>query len=303
MSSTDKRLVVKVGSSLLVNEEHLTPCYAFIHGLLGDIANLRKEGRDVVLTSSGSVALGLGLLKSSPQDAGIQEKQAAAACGQPWLLDVYKQVAAEYGFGIAQILVTVDDLENRRRFLNTRNTIMRLLEFGILPIVNENDTVTTEEIRVGDNDRLAAKIAQMLEASELLILTSIDGLYDRNPSEEGAQFVERVEDVGEYLEVTQTTNALGSGGMLTKMQAANMAQNSGCTTYIAKGEIERPIVSILNNERRYTECVAHENQESSWRVWLTDRLHMAGSVTMRDDASKKIQNGKIGVRSTDVVSI
>ncbi len=300
---SENRLVVKVGSSLLVNEEHLNPCYAFIHGLLGDIAKLRAEGKEVVLTSSGSVALGLGLLKTNPAVAGVQEKQAAAACGQPLLLNVYKQIALEYGFDIAQVLVTLDDLENRRRFLNTRNTIMRLLERGILPIVNENDTVTTEEIRVGDNDRLAAKVAQMMEAKNLLILTSIDGLYDRNPEEEGAQFVETVQDVGEYLEVTKTTNSLGSGGMLTKMQAANMAQNSGCTTLIGKGEVENPIMDILNGKRRSTECVAVEKPESSWKVWLTDRLQMAGSVTLKTEGAAALVRGEIGVRASHVVSL
>lgn len=300
---SENRLVVKVGSSLLVNEHHLTPCYAFIHGLLGDISKLRDEGKEVVLTSSGSVALGLGLLKADPETAGVQEKQAAAACGQPLLLNVYKQVALEYGFDIAQVLVTLDDLENRRRFLNTRNTIMRLLERGILPIVNENDTVTTEEIRVGDNDRLAAKVAQMMDAKNLLILTSIDGLYDRNPSEAGAKFVDKVYDVGEYLEVTKTTNALGSGGMLTKMQAANMAQNSGCTTLIGKGEVQNPIVDILEGKRRSTECVAVDKPESSWKVWLTDRLQMAGSVTLKSEGAKALARGEIGVRSSHVLTL
>ncbi|MBN05392.1 glutamate 5-kinase [Ponticaulis sp.] len=299
----ENRIVVKVGSSLLVNEEHLTPSYAFIHGLLGDIAALRKEGKEVVLTSSGSVALGLGLLGADPAEAGVQDKQAAAAVGQPFLLNVYKQVATEYGFDIAQVLITAEDLENRRRFLNTRNTITRLLERGILPIVNENDTVTTEEIRVGDNDRLAAKVGQMLMASKLLILTSIDGLYDRNPEEEGAQFVEKVHDVAEYLEVTKSTSSLGSGGMMTKMQAANMAQNAGCATLIAKGEIDRPIQAVLSGERRYTECVAETDPASSWAVWLTDRLNMAGSITVRNNPARDIRSGEIGVRAQDVASI
>ncbi len=300
---SDNRLVIKVGSSLLVNEELLTPSYAFIHGLLGDIATLMAEGKEVVLTSSGSVALGLGLLGADPKTAGVQEKQAAAACGMPLLLNVYKQIALEYGFDIAQVLITLEDLENRRRFLNTRNTINRLLERGILPIVNENDTVTTQEIRVGDNDRLAAKVAQMLQASNLTILTSIDGLYDRNPEEEGAQFVERVDDVAEYLEVTKSTSSLGSGGMMTKMQAANMAQNAGCTTLIAKGEVDRPITAVLSGERRCTECVAQTDPASSWSVWLTDRLAMAGSIVVRKTPARDIRSGEIGVRAQDVVSM
>ncbi|MAP94095.1 MAG: glutamate 5-kinase [Ponticaulis sp.] len=300
---SQNRMVVKVGSSLLVNEEKLTPSYAFIHGLLGDIATLRAEGKEVVLTSSGSVALGLGMLGADPATAGVQEKQAAAAVGQPMLLNVYKQIALEYGFDIAQVLITLEDLENRRRFLNTRNTIIRLLERGILPIVNENDTVTTQEIRVGDNDRLAAKVAQMLQAQDLVILTSIDGLYDRNPDEEGAQFVEKVDDVADYLEVTKSTSSLGSGGMMTKMQAANMAQNAGCTTYIAEGTLERPVTGIFSGERRYTECVAQTDPASSWSVWLTDRLAMAGSIVVRSNPARDIRSGEIGVRAADVVSM
>jgi glutamate 5-kinase len=210
------RIVVKVGSSLLANTPELRPRYAFMHGLLSDIAALRKRGYEVVLASSGSVALGLNALRTDGESAGVQEKQAAAACGQPVLLNAYKQVALEHGFDIAQVLVTLEDMEDSRRFLNTKNTVHKLLELGLLPIVNENDTVTTEEIRVGDNDRLAAKVAQMIQAQHLVILTSVDGLYDRNPEEEGARLVDEVEDVSEYLEVTSGTSALGSGGMLTK---------------------------------------------------------------------------------------
>ncbi|MFT6038380.1 MAG: glutamate 5-kinase, partial [Candidatus Azotimanducaceae bacterium] len=137
-----KRIVIKVGSSLLANSDHLTPRYAFMHGLLGDIASLQNEDYEVVLTSSGSVALGLNSINASIEDASVQDKQAAAACGQPILMHAYKQVALEYGFDIAQVLVTLEDLEDRRRFLNTKNTIHRLIERGVMPIVNENDTVT-----------------------------------------------------------------------------------------------------------------------------------------------------------------
>ena len=148
-----KRLVVKIGSSLLANEEELTLRYAFLHGLMSDIASLRREGYEIVVTSSGAVALGLNAIGCEPGDAGVLDRQAAAACGQPLLLNAYKNIAHEYGFTIAQALVTLDDMEHRRRFLNTKNTIIRLFERGVMPIVNENDTVTTAEIRVGDNDR------------------------------------------------------------------------------------------------------------------------------------------------------
>ena len=139
-----QRIVIKVGSSLLASSDHLTPRYAFMHGLLRDIAGLQKEGYEVVLTSSGSVALGLNSINASLEEASVQDKQAAAACGQPILMHAYRQVALEYGFDIAQVLVTLDDLEDRKRFLNTKNTIHRLIERGVMPIVNENDTVTVE---------------------------------------------------------------------------------------------------------------------------------------------------------------
>ncbi|WP_300541837.1 glutamate 5-kinase [Maricaulis sp.] len=301
--SDKKRIVVKIGSSLLANDGRLTLRYAFMHGLLADIAQLREEGHDVILASSGSVALGLNAINASPEEAGVLDKQAAAACGQPLLLNAYKQVAHEHGFDIAQILVTLDDLEDRRRFLNTKNTIQRLFERGIMPIVNENDTITTEEIRVGDNDRLAAKVAQMIQADHLVLLTNIDGLYDRNPEDPDAEFIETVDDVSEYLEVTGGTSSLGSGGMLTKMRAANMAQNAGVTTLIGQGEIERPVSALLKNERRHTTCVAKGTPASSWAVWLTNRLHRAGGLVLRQDAATALRESRTGVSHEDIVKI
>lgn len=297
------RIVVKVGSSLLANTPHLRPRYSFMHGLLSDIAQLREQGFEVVLASSGSVALGLNVLHADSERAGIQEKQAAAACGQPVLLNAYKQIALEYGFDIAQVLVTLDDLEDRRRFLNTKNTVDKLLELGILPIVNENDTITTEEIRVGDNDRLAAKVAQMIQAQHLVILTSVDGLYDRNPDEEGAQFIDKVEDVSEYLAVTSGTNSLGTGGMFTKMQAANMAQNAGCETIISRGILDEPISAAMNNKRPHTRCLAKSTPRSAWAVWLTDRLQMAGSLVLSQSAADALEDGGGGVACRDLISI
>jgi glutamate 5-kinase len=302
-SQSKQRIVIKVGSSLLASDEHLRPRYSFMHGLLSDIADLQRQGYEVVLASSGSVALGLNALNLDIENAGVQEKQAAAACGQPILLNAYKQIALENGFDIAQVLVTVDDLEQRRRFLNTKNTVHTLLEKGILPIVNENDTVTTEEIRVGDNDRLAAKVAQMIQAQHLVILTSVDGLYDRDPSEPGARLVEVVEDVSEYLAVTSGTSQLGSGGMLTKMRAANMAQNAGCTTLISRGTLDRPVSAVLQGEYPHTRCVAKSEPSSSWTIWLTDRLQMAGSLILKQAAADSLDNNEDGVMCRDILSL
>ena len=301
--NNDKRIVVKLGSGLLVSEESLAVRYAFLQGLLSDIAALREEGYEVVLTSSGAAAIGLGTLGLTPRDAGLADKQAAAACGQPLIMNAYKQVALEFGIDIAQVLLTSDDMENRRRFLNTKNTLDRLLAKGILPIVNENDTVTTEEIRVGDNDRLAAKVAQMIQAQHFVMLTGVEGLYDRDPDEPGAQFVEEVEDVSVYLEATTGKSTLGSGGMLTKMQAANMAQNAGVTAYIASGIMDRPVSTVLHKERRHTRCVAKGDPESAWRVWLADRLNMAGSLILKQAAADEVRRGEHGIRADDIQAV
>ncbi|MHA7901373.1 MAG: glutamate 5-kinase [Henriciella sp.] len=298
-----KRIVIKIGSSLLAHSELLTPRWSFIQQLLDDVKMLRDEGHEVILCSSGAVALGLNVIDETPETAGLRDKQAAAACGMPLLLNAYKQVAHEFGFDIAQVLVTLRDLEDRRRFLNTKNTVHRLLEADIVPIVNENDSITTEEIRVGDNDRLAAKVAQMVQADHLIILTCVDGLYTKDPSEPGAELVERVEDVTPYLAVTDGVSDLGSGGMLTKMQAANMAQNAGCETLIGNGEAERPVVSLLDGSRPHTKCVALTEPVSAWTAWLTDRLQMAGCVTISDEAATALCRGERGIERDDILSV
>lgn len=296
------RIVVKIGSALLANSERLTPRYGFIQRVTEDIARLRAQGYEVILCSSGAVALGMRVVGAEPGTAGLSDKQAAAACGMPQLLNAYKQVGYEFDIEIAQILLTLGDFEDHRRFLNTKNTVHRLLESKIMPIVNENDTITTEEIRVGDNDRLAAKIAQMVQADHFVILTTVDGLYDRNPDEEGARLVEEVEDVSEYLDATSGKSTLGTGGMLTKLQAANMAQNAGCTAWIAHGEVDRPISSILSGERRCTRCLPNPDPASVWDSWLADRLQMAGHLVINDEAAARL-DGTEPIRRTDLVSM
>lgn len=268
-----------------------------------DVALLSSEGHQVILCSSGAVSLGMKMIGVTPATAGLRDKQAAAACGMPLLLNAYKQIGHEYELNIAQILVTLGDFGDHRRFLNTKNTLHRLLEAGVLPIINENDTITTEEIRVGDNDRLAAKVAQMVQAEHLVILTGVDGLYDRDPSEPGAQLVEIVHDVSQYLSVTSGVSTLGTGGMLTKMQAANMAQNAGCTTLIANGEADNPISSVLKGQRACTTCVAHSEPATSWAAWLTDRLQMDGSIVVSTSAADAVATGSRGIDRHDVVSI
>ena len=302
--SAPKRIVVKIGSSLLADTERLVPRFAFMHGLLSDIADLKAEGHDVVLTSSGAVALGLSTIGKTPGSATVLEKQAAAACGQPRLLNAYRQVALEHGIEIAQVLVTLDDMEQRRRYLNTKNTLSHLFDGSVLPIVNENDSVATQELKVGDNDRLAAKVAQMIQADLFIILTSVDGLYDRNPDEKGAKLVEQVEDVTGYLDVTSGASELGSGGMLTKMQAANLAQNAGVTTIIGRGTTERPILDLLNGKRPCTTCIAKEEAADSFDVWLTNRLQVAGSLVVSKQAATALSGEPdTDIDAADIVSV
>ena len=301
--SKKKRIVVKIGSSLLANEEKLTLRYAFMNGLMADLGDLQDQGYEIILTSSGSIALGLNMIGKRPEEAGILDKQAAAACGQPLLMNAYRQVANEYNFDVAQMLVTVEDMEERRRFLNIKNTMLRLFENQILPIINENDSIATRDLKVGDNDRLSAKVAQMVEADHLIILTSVEGLYDRDPSEPGAQFIEEIEDVSEHLESTKSISELGSGGMLTKMLAANMAQNAGVETIIADGIIERPISSVLNNERRHTRCLASGRGASPLMIWLSNRLQVAGTLVVSDEAVRAITAKERGLQRDDLVSI
>ena len=301
--TTKRTIVIKIGSALLANQDLLTPRFGFLQRLLEDVARLRADGWSVILCSSGSVALGLRIVGETPETAGVSDKQAAAACGMPLLLNAYKQVGHEYGFEIAQILLTLGDFEDHRRFLNTRNTVHRLLEAGVVPIVNENDSITTEQIRVGDNDRLAAKVAQMAGASDLIILTGVDGLFDRNPDDPAAQFVPEVEDVSDYMAATQGKSTLGTGGMATKLQAANMAQEAGVTTWIAQGEADRPLSTVLSGDRRATKVLANPDPLSGWDSWIANRLQMAGSLVLSDEAADALGANDRPISRTDILSM
>ena len=301
--SQSNTVVVKIGSTLVANTERLTPRFGFIQRMLEDVAKLRERGTNVILCSSGAVALGLKIVGERPETAGVSDKQAAAACGMPILTNAYKQIGHEFDFEIAQVLLTLGDFEDHRRFLNTRNTVFRLLEAGVMPIINENDSITTEEIRVGDNDRLAAKVAQMVDAKNFIILTEVDGLYDRHPDEEGAEFISEVTDVAPFMEATKGKSTLGTGGMTTKLMAANIAQEAGVTTYIAHGEHDNPLSSVLDGERRATKFIAHDTPTTGWERWIANRLQMAGSIGISDELADEIADGNRAIRREDILSI
>lgn len=297
------RIVIKVGSSLLVDETSLAPQYTFMRCLFEDIAALRERGHQVVLLSSGAVAMGLSMVGCVPHSASLSDKQAAAACGQPLLLEAYRSIAQDLHFDIAQVLITLEDIEHRERYDNTANTVERLFTGEVLPIINENDTVATQELRVGDNDRLGAKVAEMIGADQLVILTSVDGLYDRAPNEPGANFIPELTDVSRYLAATEGTSLLGSGGMKTKLLAANMAQQVGCTTLIGEGVLDQPVIGLLDKQRRHTRCLGGRGADCDMGIWLVNRLQVSGAIVVDDALAAALSSGISEVRRDSIEAI
>src|SRR5437868_6486449 len=234
-----RRITVKVGSSLLVEGTGVRRAWLAAFG--EDIGKLREDGRQFVIISSGAVALGRRRL-SLKQSGRLAFKQAAAASGQPLLMRAWEESVAPFGIPTAQLLLTLDDTESRRRWLNARATIEVLLGNGALPVVNENDTVATEELRYGDNDRLSARVAQMIRSDVLILLSDVDGLYTGDPRRDSsATHIPHVEGLSEEVETWAggaSASGLGSGGMRTKLAAARIAQSFGCATIIASGHDE-----------------------------------------------------------------
>lgn len=242
-----RRVVVKIGSALLVAAETGRPRMDWLEGLAEDVAELRRRGKAVVLVSSGSIALGRRALGLPARALELEESQAAAAVGQIRLAQAYESVLAPHGLTTAQVLLTLEDSENRRRYLNSRRTFERLLELGVVPIVNENDTVATDEIRYGDNDRLAAQVAAMAGGDVLALLSDVDGLYTADPRvDPAARRLDWVEKVTPAVEAMAggVGSALSKGGMKTKLMAARAATRAGCAMAIVEGNRVRPLRAL-----------------------------------------------------------
>jgi glutamate 5-kinase len=288
-ASSCSRLIVKIGSALLVDPDGAVR-RDWLRGIAADIAARAKEGQQVAVVSSGAIALGarrLGLAKGGR--ACLEDAQAAAATGQILLSQVWAEVLAEQGLAAAQILVTLDDLENRRRYLNAAATLNRLLSLGVVPIINENDTVATEEIRFGDNDRLAARIAQAAGADGVLLLSDIDGLYDRNPAHPDAVHIALVEKIDARIEGMAdggSASGMGSGGMISKISAARIANSAGAHLMIASGKIDRP----LSADARHTLFMA-EKGASARKAWLAGRLTAKGTIFVDAGAVQALTKG------------
>ena len=260
-----RRIVVKIGSALLVSVETGRLRYDWLEGLAADVADLRQRGQDVILVSSGSIALGRRALQLPEGQLSLEQSQAAAAVGQIRLAQAYETVLAPHAITTAQVLVTLEDSENRRRYLNSRRTLGTLTDLGVVPIVNENDTVATDEIRYGDNDRLAAQVASMAGADVLVLLSDVDGLYTANPRlVPDARRLDRVAAITPEIEAMAggTGSALSSGGMKTKIIAARAAMRAGCAMAISEGAVARPLsaleawcgVHVVRAGRRSARC-------------------------------------------------
>jgi len=290
-----KRIVIKVGSSILASVERGLHQDVFSR-LVREISDLKREGYEVVIVSSGAIAAGMEKLGYKTRPQSITQKQATAAVGQTRLMNTYENLFSRHQQMVAQILLTHDDLSNRRRFLNARNTVLTLLGLGIVPIINENDTVAVDEIKFGDNDNLSALVTNLIEADLLIILTDIEGLCDSDPRHNpNARCIPVVEDIDMDMEgmIGDTDGEWRVGGMVSKIQAARKAARSGAPTVIACGTKEGILQQILKGKGVGTLILPKANTLSSRKHWIAFNLKPKGDVIVDEGAKKAIvQRGK-----------
>ncbi len=290
--SNYRRLVIKVGSSLLVDEDDQLN-RIWLEKLSDDVADLSQQGHELLIVSSGAIAIGSSVLGINKQRARLEDLQAAAAAGQVQLVHAYQECLRVHEIAAAQVLLTPDDTEDRRRFLNARRTLEKLLERSVIPVINENDTVATIEIRYGDNDRLAARIAQLVMADALILLSDVDGFYTADPgSDEDAKHIAEVTSINsETLAMAgETRSDVGTGGMATKVQAAGIAMHAGCSTIIASGVIPHPL-RALNDGGRCTVFRASASPAAARKQWLAGALEVSGELRLDDGAVKALLGG------------
>ncbi|MCB1502870.1 MAG: glutamate 5-kinase [Bauldia sp.] len=287
-----RRIVVKIGSSLLVDQKGLK--HEWLDALGADLAALAAGRRDLLVVSSGAIALGRRVLDLPRGPLRLEESQAAAAIGQIALARAWSETLQRHGFTAGQILLTLSDTEERRRYLNARSTIMTLLRLGAIPIINENDTVATNEIRYGDNDRLAARVATMLGADLLVLLSDIDGLYSAPPATNpDARFLPLVERITPEIEAMAGSagSELSRGGMLTKIEAGKIATAAGTTMLIAHGHEHHPLRRVAEGAR-CTWFLPETQPVTAWKKWISGSVETRGAVTVDDGAVKALRAGK-----------
>ena len=288
-----KKIVIKIGSSILIDKKG-KPKKTWLRKFVRDIKFLIKRKKQVVIVSSGAIALGCEYLKINKRGLKIDKSQAVASIGQIELMNFYKKIFDKSKIKISQILLTLDDTEQRRRSINARRTIDNLLTMGIVPIVNENDTTATTEIKYGDNDRLAARVSQIISADCLILLSDVDGLYTDNPKKnKDTKLIKTVNEIDENIKryATRTENLYGSGGMKTKIEAAKICQLSGCYMAIANGNYINPIKKIIEKQK-CTWFLPKISKLDARKQWIIGSVAPKGEVIIDQGAVKAINNGK-----------
>jgi glutamate 5-kinase len=290
-----KRLVVKIGSSILVDEAKGQIRRDWLEALTDDVARLHKDGCEVVLVSSGAIRLGRTYLKLPAGPLKLEESQASAATGQIQLAHAYQESLARHGITVAQVLLTLDDSEERRRYLNARQTMGTLLGLGAVPVINENDTVATDEIRFGDNDRLGARVAEMISADTLVLLSDIDGLYTGDPrSDPSARHIPEIREITAEIEAMAGTAAsvMSNGGMVTKLMAGRIAMAAGCRMAIADGRAVGALGKLIDGTARCSWFLPEASPLSARKKWIKGSLKSSGSLVVDDGAVRALSSGK-----------
>lgn len=286
------RLVIKIGSSLLIDNEGALN-RPWLNDLADDVAALRGQGHQVLIVSSGAVAVGSRVLGMNPRRARLEGLQAAAAAGQVQLVHAYQEALGRHDIKVAQVLLTPDDTEIKRRFLNARGTLEKLLDHDVVTVINENDTVSTDELRYGDNDRLAARVAQTVMADGLVLLSDVDGFYANDPRlDANAEHIPVIATISDaHMAMAGCTrSAVGSGGMHTKLLAARIATHAGCATIVASGKVAHPLARLFEGGR-HTLFTAPRTPAAARKQWLAGMLDVKGKLQVDDGAAVALQKG------------
>ena len=288
-----KTIVIKIGSSLLINEKKVIN-EKWLTEFSKDIKDLQKKKKNIIIVSSGAIALGCKKLKLNKKNLKLDKSQAVASIGQIELMNLFKKSFSFNKINLSQILITLEDTEQRRRAINAKRTFENLFSLGFVPIVNENDSIATSEIKYGDNDRLASRVAQISGADCLILLSDVDGLYSKNPKiDKSAKHIPEITDIDYHVKniSSKTTSEFGTGGMKTKIDAAKICQLSGCYMAIANGLLLRPIKNILNNNL-CTWFIPKISKLDARKKWIISSISPKGQIIIDDGALNALKNGK-----------